>query len=75
MIKNLARGLAALTLTIAPLTAPSTAFAAPAAPAVPAAPPQAATLALADALDQLLIADASRAGYTRDKFARGAGRW
>ncbi|MFD3334604.1 HNH endonuclease family protein [Streptomyces sp. NPDC058700] len=55
MIKNMLRGLAALSLSLIPLIAP--------------APAQAdEVLQLAAALDQVRVADESRAGYTRDKF-------
>lgn len=60
MIKNLCRGLTALSLTLLPLAAgPATVHAAPAAAEV---------LPLADAVARLTVADESRAGYTRDKF-------
>ncbi|MFE5484089.1 HNH endonuclease family protein [Streptomyces sp. NPDC056527] len=62
MIKNMARGLAALSLALTPLAVPATAQAAPAAPA------RAEVLALADALELVQIADESRAGYQRDSF-------
>ncbi|WP_073814917.1 hypothetical protein [Streptomyces sp. CB02261] len=55
MIKNMLRGLAALSLSLTPLIAP--------------APAQAdEVLQLAAALDQVRVSDESRAGYTRDKF-------
>ncbi|MFF7183113.1 hypothetical protein [Streptomyces sp. NPDC008121] len=56
MIKNLARGLAALSLALTPLAAPAAAHAAPAGSAV---------LALADALAELPLADEDRARRTR----------
>ncbi|MEU9998088.1 HNH endonuclease family protein [Streptomyces sp. NPDC050848] len=62
MIKNMVRGLAALSLALTPLALPATAQAAPGAPAA------AEVLALADALELVQIADESRTGYTRDKF-------
>jgi hypothetical protein len=62
VIKNMARGLAALSLALTPLAAPATAQAAPA-PQV-----RAEVLALADALGQMQIAEESRAGYQRDSF-------
>ncbi|OKJ52563.1 HNH endonuclease family protein [Streptomyces sp. CB02261] len=62
MIKNMLRGAAALSLALTPLALPS---AATAAPAVPAA---AAVLNLADAVEQIPLADESRAGYQRDSF-------
>lgn len=62
VIKNFTRGLAALSLALTPLAVPGIAQAAPAAPA------RAEVLALVDALDQVQVADESRAGYTRDKF-------
>ncbi|MEV6399233.1 HNH endonuclease, partial [Streptomyces sp. NPDC051907] len=55
MIKTLVRGLAALSLSLVPLIAP--------------APVQAAEVAtLADALEQMHMAEESRTGYARDKF-------
>ncbi|MFI9213912.1 HNH endonuclease family protein [Streptomyces sp. NPDC053253] len=62
MIKNMLRGIAALSLALTPLTVPSTATAAPAAPAA------AEVLNLADAVEQIPLADESRAGYQRDSF-------
>ncbi|MFE7951485.1 HNH endonuclease family protein [Streptomyces sp. NPDC057426] len=59
MIKNFARGLAALSLILTPLAIPASAQAAPAGAEV---------LVLADALEQIPVADESRTGYTRDKF-------
>ncbi|MET9438988.1 HNH endonuclease family protein [Streptomyces sp. NPDC006551] len=61
MIKNFTRGLAALSLALTPLTLPASAQAAPAAAA-------AQTFPLSYAVDQIPVADESRAGYTRDKF-------
>ncbi|KPL31110.1 hypothetical protein JI76_18065 [Streptomyces anulatus] len=58
MIKNAARGLAALTLPIALLIGSAPAQAAPVSE----------VLGLSDALEQLTVADESRTGYTRDKF-------
>ncbi|MGW4779905.1 hypothetical protein ACWEPA_24980 [Streptomyces filamentosus] len=79
MIKNMLRGSAALLLALTPLTVPSAAVAAPEAtgaltartlpvPAPAGVRAAAAALPLADAVDQLPIADESRTGYTRDKF-------
>ncbi|MFF9915588.1 HNH endonuclease family protein [Streptomyces sp. NPDC013457] len=62
MIKNMARGLAALSLALTPLAVPL------AAQAAPDAPTRAEVLALADALELVQIADESRAGYQRDSF-------
>ncbi|MGW2016694.1 HNH endonuclease family protein [Streptomyces sp. NPDC001927] len=62
MIKNMVRGLAALSLVLAPLAVPATAQ------AVPATPAAAEVLALVDALELVQVADESRTGYTRDKF-------
>ncbi|GGU11452.1 HNH endonuclease family protein [Streptomyces lateritius] len=62
MIKNMARGLAALSLVLTPLALPASAQAAPAAPAV------AQTFPLSYAISQIPVDDESRAGYTRDKF-------
>ncbi|MFB9601435.1 HNH endonuclease family protein [Streptomyces roseofulvus] len=67
MIKNVLRGSTALLLALAPLAVPTTASAT-AAPGSPVARAAAVVLPLADAVDQLPIADESRAGYTRDKF-------
>ncbi|MFE4305698.1 HNH endonuclease family protein [Streptomyces sp. NPDC056891] len=64
MIKNLVRA-AALSLLLAPLALPATATAT-AAPAAGA--PAAAVLALADAVEQIPVADEARAGYSRDSF-------
>ncbi|MFE3124378.1 hypothetical protein ACFXHD_13275 [Streptomyces hydrogenans] len=62
MIKNMARGLAALTLALTPFALPASAHAAPAAPGGAQAFP------LSYAVDQIPVADESRTGYTRDKF-------
>ncbi|MET9725429.1 HNH endonuclease family protein [Streptomyces zaomyceticus] len=62
MIKNMLRGAAALSLALTPLALPSTASAAPAAPA------GAEVLNLADAVEQVPLADESRAGYQRESF-------
>ncbi|MEV6332245.1 DUF1524 domain-containing protein [Streptomyces sp. NPDC051909] len=62
MIKNMVRGLAALSLALAPLAVPHGALAAPKEPA------SAEVLTLTEAVEQLPIADESRDGYTRDKF-------
>ncbi|XIE81621.1 hypothetical protein AB6O49_34625 [Streptomyces sp. SBR177] len=62
MIKNLARGLAALSLALAPLAVPQAALAAP----VEAA--GAEVLMLSEALGQIPVADESREGYERTKF-------
>lgn len=56
------RGIAAFSLALTPLAVPSAATAAPAAPAA------AEVLNLADAVEQIPIADESRAGYSRDSF-------
>ncbi|MFF5977127.1 HNH endonuclease family protein [Streptomyces sp. NPDC012769] len=56
------RGVAALSLALTPLTVPQTALAASAVPAV------AEVLALADAVQQIPVADESRDGYSREKF-------
>ena len=58
----MARGLAALTLALTPLAVPAAAHAAPAAPGA------AQTLPLTYAIDQIPVADESRAGYSRDSF-------
>ncbi|GGU61194.1 hypothetical protein GCM10010274_57540 [Streptomyces lavendofoliae] len=57
------RGLAALSLALAPLGLPASAHATPAAPAAAAQ-----TFPLSYAVGQIPVADESRAGYTRDKF-------
>ncbi|MFI9297564.1 HNH endonuclease family protein [Streptomyces gardneri] len=64
MIKNLLRGTAVLSLILSPLALPTTASAAPTAPEAPAA----VVVALVDAVEQLPVADESRAGYARDSF-------
>ncbi|MFF8610938.1 HNH endonuclease family protein [Streptomyces sp. NPDC015346] len=61
MIKNFARGLAALSLALTSLALPASAQATPAAAA-------AQTFPLSYAIGQIPVADESRAGYTRDKF-------
>ena len=58
MIKNAARGLAALAIALTPLLATP----------AQAAPGAAEVALLADAVTKLTVADESRAGYTRDKF-------
>ncbi|MFC9484595.1 HNH endonuclease family protein [Streptomyces hydrogenans] len=70
MIKNMLRGSTALLLALAPLTVPTAAGAAAAAgaPAASVARVAAVVLPLADAVDQLPIADESRTGYDRTKF-------
>ncbi|MEU1334880.1 HNH endonuclease family protein [Streptomyces sp. NPDC005865] len=60
MIKNIARGLAALSLTLTPL------LAAPPAPAAPGAPTE--TTTLADAVHRIPAADENRDGYARARF-------
>lgn len=60
MIQNAVRGLAALTLI--PLALPASAHAAPGAPGAVRALP------LVYAVDQILVAEESRGGYTREKF-------
>ncbi|MFB7867318.1 HNH endonuclease family protein [Streptomyces sp. NPDC056069] len=62
MIKNMARGLAALSLALTPLAVPQAAAAAPSAPAA------AEVLTLAAAVGQIPVADESRDGYERTKF-------
>uniref|UniRef100_UPI003F494077 HNH endonuclease family protein n=1 Tax=Streptomyces sp. CA-141956 TaxID=3240051 RepID=UPI003F494077 len=62
MIKNMARGLAALSLALTPLAVPQSALAAPSAPAA------AEVLTLAAAVGQIPVADESREGYERTKF-------
>ncbi|MFB7360343.1 HNH endonuclease family protein [Streptomyces gardneri] len=59
MIKKMLRGIAALSLALTPLAVPSAAAAAPAGAEV---------LNLADAVDQIPIANESRTGYNRDSF-------
>ncbi len=61
----MARGLAALSLALTPLTLPAAAQAAPAAPPAAVA---AQTFPLSYAIGQIPVAEESRAGYTRDKF-------
>ncbi|MFF6778977.1 HNH endonuclease family protein [Streptomyces sp. NPDC012637] len=61
MIKNIARGLTALTLALTPLAVPASAHAV-------AAPGAAQTLPLTYAIDQIPVADESRDGYARTKF-------
>ncbi|APE26718.1 HNH endonuclease family protein [Streptomyces venezuelae] len=62
MIKNMLRGVAALSLALTPLALPSTATAAPAAAA------GAEVLNLSDAVAQIPLADESRSGYQRESF-------
>ncbi|OKJ52728.1 hypothetical protein AMK29_31550 [Streptomyces sp. CB02261] len=62
MIKNMARGLAALSLALTPLAVPASTHAS--APAMAAAQ----TFPLSYAIGQIPVAEESRAGYTRDKF-------
>ncbi|MFF3843408.1 HNH endonuclease family protein [Streptomyces sp. NPDC001930] len=62
MIKNMVRGIAALSLALTPLALPATAIAAPTAPA------GAEVLNLADAVGQIPVTDESRTGYERTKF-------
>ncbi|MGW8767843.1 HNH endonuclease family protein [Streptomyces sp. NPDC055815] len=62
MIKNMVRGLAALSLALTPLAVPHAALAAPAAPAA------AEVLMLSEAVGQIPVADESREGYERTKF-------
>ncbi|MGA4803605.1 GmrSD restriction endonuclease domain-containing protein [Streptomyces lavendulocolor] len=66
MIKNLLRGAAALCLALTPLAVPAPASAAPASAAPAAA--AAEVLPLVVAVEQIPVADESRAGYTRTKF-------
>ncbi|MFF8505579.1 HNH endonuclease family protein [Streptomyces anulatus] len=61
VIKNLARGIGALTLTLAPLLPPPAAQAAQAAPA-------AEVTTLADAVGLLKVTEEDRAGYTSSSF-------
>lgn len=61
MIKNLARAVSALSLTLVPL------FPTPAASAAPAAPAAEVTT-LADAVGLLKVTEEDRAGYTRSSF-------
>ncbi|MFD9052998.1 HNH endonuclease family protein [Streptomyces zaomyceticus] len=62
MIKNMLRGAAVLSLALTPLALPSAATAAQAVPA------GAEVLNLADAVEQVPLADESRAGYQRESF-------
>ncbi|MFC8765814.1 HNH endonuclease family protein [Streptomyces sp. NPDC057193] len=62
MIKNFARGFAALSLALTPLAVPASAHA-----ALPAAA-AAQTFPLSYAIGQIPVAEENRAGYTRDKF-------
>jgi hypothetical protein len=62
VIKNMARGLAALTLALASLAVPASGHAASTAPGT------AQTFPLSYAVGQIPVTDESRAGYTRDKF-------
>ncbi|MEU3480877.1 HNH endonuclease family protein [Streptomyces sp. NPDC033753] len=62
MIKNLLRGAVTLSLALSSLALPAAATAAPAAPAA------AEVLNLADAVEQIPLADESRTGYERTKF-------
>ncbi|MFC9337441.1 HNH endonuclease family protein [Streptomyces sp. NPDC057020] len=62
MIKNMVRGLAALSLILAPLALPHSAAATPKAPAA------AEVLPLAAAIGQIPVAEESRDGYQRTKF-------
>ncbi|MEU6622009.1 HNH endonuclease family protein [Streptomyces litmocidini] len=62
MIKNLMRGVAALSLALSPLAVPHTALAAPTEPGA------AEVLTLAAAIGQIPVADESRDGYERTKF-------
>ncbi|MER7623828.1 HNH endonuclease family protein [Streptomyces sp. NPDC126503] len=76
MITNMVRGLAALSLALSSFAVPVSAHATPAgtstavgdlsAPAAPAAAGRAFPLSYA--VGQIVVADESRAGYTRDKF-------
>ncbi|MET9954461.1 HNH endonuclease family protein [Streptomyces sp. NPDC006339] len=61
MIKNMLRGLAALSVALTPLALPQAALAAQ-------GPTAAEVLTLAAAVKQIPIADESREGYTRDQF-------
>ncbi|MFF1511928.1 HNH endonuclease family protein [Streptomyces sp. NPDC058326] len=65
MIKNLARGFAALSLALTPLALPAAAQAAPTAAAALGA---AQTFPLSYAIGQIPVADESRADYSRDAF-------
>lgn len=65
VIKNSARGFAALSLALTALAVPASAHATPAAPAAPTA---AQTFPLSYAIGQIPVAEESRAGYSRDKF-------
>ncbi|MFF9070544.1 HNH endonuclease family protein [Streptomyces sp. NPDC014891] len=62
MINNMLRGCAALSLALSPFALPSSAAATPAGYA------SAAVLNLADAVEQLPLAEESRAGYERESF-------
>ncbi|MFF0561479.1 HNH endonuclease family protein [Streptomyces sp. NPDC004266] len=62
MIKNLVRGVAALSLALSPLAVPHAALAAPAEPGI------AEVVTLAAAVKQIPVADESREGYARTKF-------
>ncbi|MGW6569800.1 HNH endonuclease family protein [Streptomyces sp. NPDC054975] len=62
MIKNMMRGLAALSLVLTPLALPASAHAAPTAASA------AQTFPLTYGIDQIPVAEESRTGYTRDKF-------
>ncbi|MEU2235155.1 HNH endonuclease family protein [Streptomyces vietnamensis] len=62
MIKNLVRGVAALSLALAPLAVPHTALAAPTEPSA------AEVLPLTAAIGQIPVADEVRDGYERTKF-------
>ncbi|MFJ9576187.1 HNH endonuclease [Streptomyces sp. NPDC101191] len=64
MIKNMARGFAALSLVLAPLVVPQAAWAAPTAPAA------AEVLTLTAAVGQIPVADESRERYERTKFTQ-----
>ncbi|MFI1934496.1 HNH endonuclease [Streptomyces sp. NPDC020330] len=64
MIKNLARGIGALTLALAPLLPTPATQAAPAAPAAPVAE----VTTLADAVGLLKVTEENRTGYTASAF-------
>ncbi len=76
MITNMTRALAALALTLAPLTLPASfahaqpaaATGVPSALGAPAAPGSARAFPLSYAIGQIPVAEESRAGYSRDKF-------
>ncbi|MEU2119453.1 hypothetical protein ABZ567_28255 [Streptomyces sp. NPDC016459] len=68
MIKNMARGLAALSLALTPLTLPAAAQAASTTQATPVALGAAQTFPLSYAIGQIPVAEESRAGYSRTKF-------